>query len=70
MPRKYNVNICRSGETSTNHIVPTIDNSAAGSYTCSMNILAVVSSASTGYVVTAKGLFVDKVYEICLYLLH
>ena len=66
MPRKYNLNICRSGETSTNYIVPTTDNSAAGSYTCSVTVSTVASTDSTGYAVTATGLFFDMVCEIYL----
>ena len=64
MPRKYNLNICRSGETSRNYIVPTTNNSAAGSYTCSVTISKVVSTDSTGYAVTATGLFFEKAFEV------
>ena len=59
MSRKCNVNICRSGETSKNYIVPTTNNSAAGSYTCSVTVSTIASKDSTGYAVTATGLFFD-----------
>ena len=67
MPRKCNLNICRSGETSTNYIVLTTDNSAAGSYTCSVTVSTIASTDSTGYAVTATGLFFDMVCEIYLH---
>ena len=70
MPQKYNLNICRSKETSTNYIVPTINNSAAGSYTCSVTISTIASKDSTGYAVTGTGLFFDKVCEISLHVFH
>ena len=57
MLRKYNLNICRSGETSTNYVVPTTDNTAAGSYTCSVTVSTIASTDSTGYAVTATGLW-------------
>ena len=56
MLRKYNLNICRSGETSANYVVPTTDNTAAGSYTCSVTVSTIASTDSTGYAVTATGL--------------
>ena len=70
MSRKYNLNICRSGETSTNYIVPTTDNSAVGSYTCSITVSTIASTDSTGYAVTAIGLFFDMVCEIYLHVFH
>ena len=70
MQRKYNLNICRSGETSANYIVPTTDNSAAGSYTCSVTVSTIASTDSTGYAVTATGLFFDMVCEIYLHVFH
>ena len=70
MPQKYNLNICRSGETSTNYVVPTTDNSAAGSYTCSVTVSTITSTDSTGYAVTATGLFFDMVCEIYLHVFH
>ena len=59
MPRKHNLNFCRIGETNTNYVVPNTDNSAAGSYTCSVTISTVASTDSTGYAVTATSLFFD-----------
>ena len=70
MPRKYNLNICRSGETNTNYILPTTDNSAAGSYTCSVTVSTIASADSTGYMVTATGLFLDMVRVIYLHVFH
>ena len=70
MLRKYNLNIYRSGETSTNYVVPTTDNTAAGSYTCSVTVSTIASTDSIGYVVTATGLFFDMVFEMYLHVLH
>ena len=70
MPQKYNLNICRSGATTTNYVVPTTDNSAAGSYTCSVTVSTITSTDSTGYAVTATGLFFDMVCEIYLHVFH
>ena len=60
MLREYNLNICRSGETSTSYVVPTTDNTAAGSYTCSVTVSTIASTDSTGYAVTATGLFLTR----------
>ena len=70
MLRKYDLNICRSGETSTNYIVPTTNISAAGNYTCSVTISAVASTDSKGYAVTATGSFFDMVCKIYLNVFH
>ena len=70
MPRKYKLSICRSGETSMNYVVPITDNSAAGSYTCSVTVSTIASTDSTGYAVTATGLFFDMVCEIDLLVFH
>ena len=59
MPRKYNLNIYRPGETSEQYIVSTVDNTGAGSYTCSVTISAITSPESAGYSLTATGLFFD-----------
>ena len=64
------LNICRSGETSTNYVVPTTDNTAAGSYTCSVTVSTIASTDSTGYAVTATGLFFDMVCEIYLHVFY
>ena len=63
MPRKYNQNTYRNG-AAAQYIVPTTDNSATGTYKCSVTISTVASSDSNGYEVTATGLLVDMVY-IC-----
>ena len=56
MPRKYNLNIYRSGQTGAQYVVPTTDNTAAGLYTCSVTVSTVASEDSTGYRITAAGL--------------
>ena len=53
-----------------NYFVPTTDNSAAGSYTCSVTVSTIASTDSTGYAVTATGLFFDMVCEIDLLVFH
>ena len=61
MPRKHNLNICRSGETSSQYTVTTADNNGVGSYTCSVTVSTIVSTDSTAYMVTATGLFFDMI---------
>ena len=61
MPRKHNLNTYSDGDTSQQYIVPTTDNSAAGSYTCSVTVSTIVSTDSTGYAVTATGMFFDMI---------
>ena len=70
MSRKYNLYIYRSGETDMHYIVPTTDNSAAGSYTCSVTISTIPSTESTEYSLTVTGLFFDMVCEIYLHVFH
>ena len=61
MPLKYNKNTYRNGATSSQYIVPTEDDSAEGSYTCSVTISSIVSAASPLYSVTVIGLFFDMI---------
>ena len=44
-----------NGANTSEYIVPSDDNSAAGSYTCQVNISAALSSDSPAYVLTATG---------------
>ena len=61
MPRKYSKNIYRNGVTSSQYAVPTEDDSAEGSYTCSVTVSTIASIDSTGYAVIATGLFFEMV---------
>ena len=45
-PRKYNLNIYRDGANSQQYVVPAADNSAAGSYTCTVTISSISSEVS------------------------
>ena len=55
MPREYNKNTYRNGVTSSQYVVPTEDDTTAGSYTCSVTISSIPSAASPVYSVTAVG---------------
>ena len=61
MPLKYNKTTYRNGATSSQHVVPTEDDSAEGNYTCSVTISSIPSAASPLYSVTAIGLFFDMI---------
>ena len=59
------VNCHRSGATSQTYTVPNYDNSAAGSYTCTVTVSTVSSSESSSYSLTATGILIFTAYQTC-----
>ena len=57
MPQNYSINTYRNGAAKAQYAVPATDGTATGSYTCTVTISAITSKESTGYLVTATGLF-------------